>query len=136
MDGWSFHGEGHLEGQGGAETAVGWEQHPQVSMEDGKRKPLMETGSLRGSTCWEEKSHHRDRTGASLSCLSCRTRLEQSLSCLEHLLQGHINLCYNAWRWLLQSHFIYGVFIGRGVGVQYNFSHSDVSISLTSHLHF
>jgi len=104
-------------------------------MEDEKKKPH-EDWELGGSTCREEASHPCDRTGVSLSCLSCRTRLEQGLSCLEHLLQGHVNLCYNAWRWLLQSHFIYGGFIGRGVGVQYNFSHSDVSISLTSHLHF
>lgn len=88
------------------------------------------------STCWEERSHPHGRTGASLSRLSWRRSLEQGLSCLELLLQGHVNLCYNAWRWLLQSHFIYGGFIGRGVGVQYNFSPSDVSISLTSHLHF
>lgn len=133
MDGWSSHGEGHLEGQEGAETALREERNPQVSLEDGKRKTLLETASL-GLTP-AGKSHCHDRTGASPSCLSCRTRLEQSLSCLEHLLQGHMNLCYNAWRWLSQSHFIYGVFIGRGVGVQYNFSHSDVSISLTSHLH-
>lgn len=46
MDEWSSHGEGHLEGHKGSETAAGWERHPQVSMEDEKRKPLMETGSL------------------------------------------------------------------------------------------
>lgn len=46
MDGWSSHGKGHPEGQEGAERAMGWECHPQVSMEDGKRKPLMEVGSL------------------------------------------------------------------------------------------
>ena len=46
VDGWSSHGKGHLEGQEGAERAMGWERHPQVSMEDGKRKPLMEVGSL------------------------------------------------------------------------------------------
>lgn len=133
MDEWSSQGEGRLEGhREGSEAAMDWGRRPQVSMENEKRKPLMETGSLGVAPAGRRRAI--PMTGLAMPLL--QNEVEQGLSCLKHLLQGHVNLCYNAWRWLLQSHFIYGGFIGRGVGVQYNFSHSDVSISLTSHLHF
>lgn len=93
----------------------------------------METGSLRVAP--GGKRIVIDIIGLEQACHAPLAEHDLSLSFLEHLLQGHVDLCYSAWRWLLQSHFIYGGFIGRGVGVQYNFSHSDVSISLTSHLH-
>lgn len=116
-------------------ASLGLGMSPQVSREGGRREALVDTGSLGLHLLGEEPSPLGGLGQACHGSPAERGWSRVDPAWREHLLRGHVDQCSNAWRWLLQSHFISGVVIGRGVGVQYNFSHPDVSVSLTSHLH-